>query len=566
MFVRVNSTPNSPRKSVQIVTSKRNGHKVSTKIIRHIGIATDDHELQALKALAADTIGRIKHAAEHGSPQGTLFGGRSLTDFIQDEQDFLNRKKGRPKARAIEDILPPDQVKLIDVEEEKRIVEGVDEIAGELYDELGFMEVFASKKTSTILKDLVLTRLVEHHSKHKLQQIMASKFDKEHDLDAIYRMMDQLHPQIDEIKTMVHRKTKSLIAPEVNMMFFDVTTLYFESITTSEEDIRKFGYSKDHRFNTTQVVLALATNTDGLPLGYELFDGNKAEVSTLVACLDKWKEHLDIKQICFVGDRAMFCEGNLALLEERGYSYVVAAKLRGLTKDMQEQILDENNYQVREFDKEIGWVGEFDLKNRRLITSYKTARAKNDAQKRQAILDKITKILSKSTDGKGFVSNSGVKKYTSQSKSEVVLDQAKVDADAAWDGMHGVITNIKDSPAEAILKLYKRLWVIEESFRISKHNLKMRPIYHYKRERIEAHIAICYMSFAILRHLQYRVNLTQKISVNDIIEELLGVQASIHRHKITGDRYRLPGYTSQKASKIYKAMGKVRSRDATIYL
>jgi transposase len=149
---------------------------------------------------------------------------------------------------------------------------------------------------------------------------------------------------------------------------------------------------------------------------------------------------------------------------------------------------------------------------------------------------------------------------------EIILDQAKIDADAAWDGMHGVITNIRDCEPETILAKYKRLWVIEQAFRINKHNLKMRPIFHYKKERIESHIALCYMSFAILKHLQYRVSLTQKISVEDIIETLLDTQSSIHIHKVTKDRYRIPGHVSHKISKIYKALGMTRSQNAEIYL
>ena len=135
-----------------------------------------------------------------------------------------------------------------------------------------------------------------------------------------------------------------------------------------------------------------------------------------------------------------------------------------------------------------------------------------------------------------------------------------------WDGLHGIITNIKGEAAENLIARYARLWIIEESFRINKHLLKMRPIFHWKQERIHAHIAMCYMTFAILRHLQYRVSLTQKISHETIIEELMNVQASIHIHKRTKDLYRVSGYFSHIARKIYKTLDITRSEDAEIYL
>lgn len=555
MFVRVNQTPNSPRKSVQVVESRREGHKVKTKIIRHVGIALDDQELLKLKSFAQDIITKLKD--QELSKQPLLFEGDQSSSCSL-------KKRGRPGAKKIEDILPLSCVTLDRIVEEKRIIEGVTDIAGPLYDALGFNTLLPTKRENHLLKSLVLARLVAPKSKRQLHKLLNNSFDQNCDLDALYRLMDKVYPRIDQIKRCVFNRTQELFPQGLNLMLFDVTTLYFESVTT--DDLRQFGYSKDHRFNTTQVVLALATNEDGLPLGYEVFEGNTAEVRTLCAAIDKWRTNLPIKDICFVGDRGMFCAQNLELLEAKGYSYVVAAKLRSLPKDRQQEILDPRNYQVEGFAQEIGWVGEFDLGHRRLITSYKTKRALNDAKSRQQILDKITKVLDKSQETGKLISNKGIKKYTQTlSKSETVLDHDKIQTDADWDGMHGVITNIKDASAQEILQRYGRLWVIEESFRINKHNLKMRPIYHWKKERIESHVALCYMTFALIRHLQYQVSLTQKVSADEIMDELLNVQASIYVHTQTGDRYRVPGKTSQKASKIYKALGLIRSQNATIH-
>jgi transposase len=202
-----------------------------------------------------------------------------------------------------------------------------------------------------------------------------------------------------------------------------------------------------------------------------------------------------------------------------------------------------------------------------LIVSYKSRRAMNDQKERQAVLDKIQKQMGEKGNAKKLITNQGVKKLvTLNEDAEFTLNQANIEKAAQWDGLHGVISNIKDDAPESLIARYAKLWKIEESFRINKHTLQMRPIFHFKPDRIHAHIAICYMAFSVLRHIEYRVNLTQKISIHSILDELLNVQASIHLHKKTFDRYRLPGYFTHQARKIYKTFRIERSLDASIYL
>jgi len=357
--------------------------------------------------------------------------------------------------------------------------------------------------------------------------------------------MDKLYPKISDIKKKTFARTQTIIPETIDIIFFDCTTLYFESIETDE--LRQFGYSKDHRFNTTQVVLALATNSDGLPIGYELFEGNKAEVKTLLECLNSWKESFNIQSVCFVADRAMMSDDNLKMLEQENHHYVVAAKLRSMPANLISEILSEKNYQAQMVNDDFGWIGEFEYKKRRLIVSYKTKRASRDAYQREQILQKINKRIGADNDTK-----------------KLIIDQDKIDKDAAWDGLHGVITNLSEEKASGVLARYARLWKIEESFRINKHTLSMRPIYHFKPERIKTHIAICFMAFSVLRNMEYKIKLTQKISLETMIDELTHVQASYYRHIPTGKVYRMPGKFSNNAAKIYKAFQIKRNNNAQV--
>jgi hypothetical protein len=250
-------------------------------------------------------------------------------------------------------------------------------------------------------------------------------------------------------------------------------------------------------------------------------------------------------------------------MDEYGYSYVIAAKLRSLSKAMQAQVLEEKHYRLDFYNKDVSWIGEFELDNRRLITTYAPSRARHDRNHRKQILEAIKP----KTGAASKLIKNGAKKYIKVEAGTTAIDQDKIDKDQMWDGMHGIITNIHDKHAKELLAKYHSLWHIEEAFRINKHNLKMRPIYHWTMERIESHVAICYMSFAILKLIQYKVELTQiKYSVQDVLDVMVSVQASIHVHKKTGDKYRIPGRMSNNARCIYRAFDIQRSQDASIYL
>ena len=565
MYIRVTSTKNSPRKSVKIVESIREGFKVRQVMVLHVGIASNENEIEKLKAIGMEFIAQEQLRREKNSSQISLLEPETIKDRIDNIKKNIEKKsRGRKPLITLQNVTAEDKVSLSDLIEEKRIIEGFHDVVGHAYALMGYQTLLKKKKDNELLQDLVLMRLAEPSSKLKTKQILDTRFSRTHDIAAIYRVMDKLYPKINELKKATFQRTQKIIPETIDIIFFDCTTLYFESIKADE--LRQFGYSKDHRFNTTQVVLALATNSDGLPLGYELFEGNKAEVKTLLECLAAWKKSFNIKSVCFVADRAMMSDDNLKILEQENHHYVVAAKLRSLPENLTAEILSEKNYQAQLINADFGWLGEFEYKQRRLIVSYKTKRASRDAYQREQIIAKIKKRIGAEGDTGKLITNQGVKKYTKSESSKTIIDQEKVDRDSQWDGLHGVITNIQEDKASAILARYARLWKIEESFRINKHTLSMRPIYHFKPERIKTHIAICFMAFSVLRHMEYHVKLTQKISLETMIDELTHVQASYYRHTPTGKIYRMPGKFSHNAAKIYKSFQLQRNNNAQVVI
>jgi Transposase DDE domain len=557
MFVRVKSTPNSPRRSVQVVESSRVGDRVSQRIVRHIGIALDAQEEVKLRAMAQEFI------------------DRAVTERLNADSLFsvepVRRSPGRPRRQTLAAVAPPEDVRLADLSEVSRRVEGPHEVLGHLFDYLHFDRVLDGRGTA-MLRDLVIARVMAPGSKRGSAQELELHYGRSYPLDSLYRLMDSLHERLDVLKRIVLEATASLVGGAVQVMLFDVTTLYFESVQADE--LRAFGYSKDQKYHCTQVVLALATNEDGLPIGYELFAGNTAEVSTLLGCMQQWQHTLKVDKVSFVADRALCSRANLAALEAAAWPYVVAMPLRRSLKEAQQaMVLNTALAAPMEVEGELVWTREFDWQGRRLIVTYSAGRAHKDRADRQALLQRLQAKLGKSgprvdkrtgeikpakANAGKLISNAGYLRYVEQADSGgvFVLDEDKIATDAAWDGLHAIVTNDRASSAATLLSRYRRLWVIEESFRTLKHSLAVRPIYHFKPERIKAHIGLCYLAFALTRHAQQRIKLAQgAMSVERIRAALHGVQASILEHKKTHAKYRLPSAFGHDASRIYKAFG-----------
>ena len=541
MFVRVKTTPNSPRKSVQIVESVRDGEKVKQRIVRYVGIAMDDQELIKLKELAEHIKTKIKTER-----QPSLFKPEELAEMA------IAAKKKKEE----QDIY----VNLKELKEEQRAIVGIHEIYGQIYAELGFTSVISgvrNKKPAQILQHIVMARIANPASKRASVINLKDDFGVSLNLDQVYRMMDKLdQTALNKMQERAFDATNQILGGKVDVIFFDATTLYFESFT--EDDFKQNGYSKDLKFSQPQVLLALMVTKQGLPIGYEAFPGSTYEGHTLLPLLSKVKQKYDLDKVVFVADSGLFNEKNLTLLEEAGYDYIVGARLRNLSKLTKEQILETSSYSKMNAEEEdIVSIKELDHNGRRLIVSHSGKRDRKDKYDRTKAVDKLLKKLKKNKNSSQFISNHGYKKFIKTvGKSEISLDEDKLAEESRWDGLHGVITNNKDLSAKEILSQYKGLWQIEESFRITKHDLKVRPIYHWTPQRVKAHIAISFMAFSCIRHLEYRILLQyRKMSPQAIRTELSRVQISVLKDP-SRNRYAIPSQASQDARKIYQVMGK----------
>jgi len=576
MFVRVKSTPNSPRKSVQIVHSHRVGSKVKQKIIKHVGVALDDKELEELKAMANAL--KIELEAQEQLP---LYTPQEIESLALQQQE----KKKKESSTFNIDIDSANRedynVNLLDILEEDRIINGIHDVYGKLYDELNFKSVIPNaarqQAVSKALKEIVLARVANPDSKSGSVDMLASKFGVNLNLTTVYRMMDEIDDkQIKKLNKLVLNKTKALLNNKIDVIYFDATTLYFESFSEDidnpedeNEAIRKNGYSKDGKFNQPQVVLALLVTKQGLPIGYKAFSGDTFDGHTIIPSLKEIENEFKVDNIVYVADAGMFNKTNLAEFDKddnKNMTYIVGAKIKTMSKEYKKQILNTANMQDINDDTKVKTI---DYQGKKLLISYSKKRAKKDKFEREKAIAKLKKRLENSKSVKSQLSNNGYKKYlqledttttnkenkTKSCDLSISLNEDKIKEDEAWDGLKGIITNNTSLSNEELIHQYTNLWQVEESFRITKHDLKIRPIYHWKSSRVKAHLAISFMAYALVRHLEYRVRLQyKKLSPQKIRNILLSIQSSILYDTATDRKFSMPSKVSQDAKKIYKLM------------
>ena len=533
MFVRAKKKSTS-RWQIQVVATDRSSGKPKQKIVQNIGSAKSVEEKETLLEIGREAIVQIENSKNPVLP-------------FADPKDFH-----APKSRR-----PATNISLHSTEEETRINQGFEMVMKPLFKDLGIN--VGSDETNEIIGSLAVARAFQPSSKLKARQIIKEHFNEEIELHKIYRCLDRLAENENSIKKAIGEKTLSLFDNKVDVMFFDVTTLAFES--QNSDDLRDFGFSKDCKFNEVQVVLALVTTTKGMPITYRVFPGNKFEGHTLIPIIQDLKQDFNIDNVVLAADRGIFSAENLEALNSAKIKYVVGAKLKVLSAAKKKEVLSDEGVNPCAVDKELLWTKEIDHSascdhQRKIVVSYSSKRARKDASDRQRLVDRL---LKKAKDGKigleKLISNAGTKKYIkTDGKTQAIINHQKIEDDSAWDGIQGLITNSNLSSSE-VIERYRGLWQIEEAFRVSKHDLKMRPIYHWSPKRIKGHLCLCFITYSLLKQLQFMLDKAGvNISIKKFTEELQKIQASILIHKPTERRYLMPSSLSDIAKNIFKAL------------
>lgn len=409
------------------------------------------------------------------------------------------------RAQQIIYAVPSKQQQLLPVQApEDRTVENVMEaltnahvrtigpelIFGTLFDRLGFNVI-----EEELFRHIVIARLAYPTSKLKTVDYLYRYRGLTMDVDTVYRLLDTLNDTYKErVERIAYEHTRKTLNT-ISVVFYDMTTLYFEA--EDEDDLRKMGFSKDGKFHHPQIMLGLLVGEHGLPIGYDIFDGNTFEGHTLLPTLETIQGKYGFGKPVVVADSAMLSKGNLKTLREEQYRFIIGARIRNESEEIQQQILD-HAHGMRDGDS-------FTLRKpdgTRLVVTYSDKRTKKDAWNRQRGLRKLRQRVKTGRLTKESINNCGYNKFlTLEGEMRVTIDEAKVEEDRRWDGLKGYITNSRLS-AKRIAENYAHLWQIEKAFRISKTDLRVRPIFHYRKRRIGAHICIAFVAYAIYKELE----------------------------------------------------------------
>ena len=469
MFVR--QKKNKSGSTSVVVVRKDKGRY---KLVKTMGSSSDPQEIDNLSRQGEEWIRRKSGMADM---------------FTDAEGKDRERKEIERFIDSIENIL----------------VNGDSLILDRIFDRIGF-----DKIEDDVFRKLVVARLSYPSSKAATVEYLKNHFDEDVDLSKIYRYLDKLnHTQQEKVQDISVRHTRELLGGNIGVMFYDVTTLYFEA--DREDDLRKTGFSKEGRHKNPQIILGLLVSLNGYPLAYCIHEGNKYEGHTMMPVIEEFVRKYELEDFVVVADSGLMNEQNVADLERNNYKYIIGARIKTETKRVTEWILSHSwvDGQMEEYDKGDG---------RRLLVGYTDNRARKDSYNREKGVRRLEKAYRNGRLSKENINRRGYNKFLEmKDKVEVSIDYEKIKEDAAWDGLKGYLTNT-ELPAEQIYAAYHNLWTVELAFRIAKSKLEVRPMFHFTRKRIEAHICICFVALKVYKELDRILKLNGiKLSIDKVL-------------------------------------------------
>lgn len=466
--------------------------------------------VREIKANRKTYLHIIKSYRENGQVKQKSIAALGATDTLKGDQ---LRHIAESLLRYCQDH--PNFVDISQAEEVSRKRWGAVRVFRKLWENFGFSKFFSSM-TWGIQFDLfstvflmVLDRLIDPKSKRKSYE----EQDRYHGIESaslhhLYRALDRLAQCKENLEAFLFEKNKTLWNMKVDVVLYDVTTLYFESVRMDPapegEDsgaFRNFGFSKDGKIKEVQVMLGLLVDWEGRPIGFDVFPGNTFEGDTLKKALEKLSKRFQIHRLIFVADAGLLSETNIAQIKACGYEYILGGRLKNKSQKIKAEVLNETGYEKIAVTEDELKVKSIPVGSDVLICTWSKKRAEKDQHDRERIVLKAKTMLEKKSSA--LASKRGVFRYIAKKSSgRPTLDEKKIQADAAWDGYFGIQTNAKDYSTQALLGYYHDLWRIEESFRLWKTHLETRPMFHWTPDRIQGHLVVCFLAFLLERTLE----------------------------------------------------------------
>jgi transposase len=398
---------------------------------------------------------------------------------------------------------------------ENILLNGVQLILNRVFKSIGFDAI-----EDGIFRQLVIARLSQPMSKAATVEYLKSHFDEDAQLQRIYRYLDKLYKtQQEKIQQISVEHTRRILGGKIGLLFYDVTTLYFEA--DYGDELRETGFSKDGKHSQPQVVLGLLVSKDGYPLSYSVFNGSQYEGRTMLPVVEDFVQRFNLDDFIIVADSGLMSQSNIALLESSNYKYIIGARIKNESNEIKTWALS--------LTKQDGKFNETRKGLARLIVGYSDNRAKKDRHNREKGVKRLEKAYRSGNITKENINKRGYNKFLEISDNvRVAINQDKIKQDEQWDGLKGYLTNT-DLPAKEVYEQYSGLWSIERAFRITKGTLEMRPMFHFTPKRIEAHVCICFVAYKVYKELERILKMNY---INMSVDRVLDIAKTITTIKI----------------------------------
>ncbi|MEG6520447.1 IS1634 family transposase [Desulfotomaculum sp. 1211_IL3151] len=422
-------------------------------------------------------------------------------------------------------------------------------VLSQIYHDLGIHNFLINRQRSTkmefssnnIMKLLVFSRLLNPSSKKKTFDARDRYFDNtDYSLDDVYRCLTFFNKHSSSLQLWINDKIKQLYGRDSSLVYYDVTNYYFE--IDDPDELRRKGVSKEHRPNPI-VQMGLFMDAAGIPITFQLFPGNTSDCLTLRPNLSRIQKDYNLGKVIVVADKGMTTGDNIYYTLSGKNGYVFSMSVRGADKELKNYVLNEEGYE---------WYGsEYKRKSRlyprtilvtanngkkikkvvdeKQVVFYSEKYAKRAKAEREATIAKALELINNpskfnratSYGAAGYVKNIKFDKDTGEittPQTTLKFDEDKLCRDEALDGYYAIITSEYKESADRIIEIYRGLWRIEESFRVTKSDLEARPVYVSKEDHIQAHFLTCFIALVIARIIE--VKLKHKYGIRRILESL----------------------------------------------
>ena len=377
------------------------------------------------------------------------------------------------------------------------------------------------KIKNNLLLDLIIMRMMEPVSKLRSIELLNEYFGVKHRRQNYYQSVQKWLTLKSKVETISLRFAQKYCAFNFDLLFYDVTTLYFE--TFEEDELRKNGFSKDNKSHQPQILVALMVTKEGFPIAYEVFSGNTFEGHTIIPVVKNFITKHRIKKFTVVADAAMISNDNILALKANAINYIVGARLGNLPNEIIKQI-------DKSISREDGKSIRIKTVNGYLICSYSSVRYRKDKYEMEKQIAKAKFVIDNPSKNKKL-------KFAKANGQNFVLNQKLIDKTQKLLGIKGHYTNLKENIVDnkTIIDRYHELYKIEQAFRISKSDLQTRPIFHFKEEPIKLHLLICFMALVVSKHIELQTN----TSIRKFIHECKKITDARLKNNITGKELRI---------------------------